>query len=302
MSSPVRLFISSCPEMWRAELALEYSIYKHAEHDVEVYFLRSGDEGWQSNLDFSLTSLAAQAEREDLWNIGHQSQRYFNKEGWSMPYQCFRFAIPELCGYQGRAIHMTADFLVLADLKSLFEMDMQAPMMGPGCRTDFMIIDCERFADLEWWPSISQMKPSGWHIEKHYKKWLLEHQYLKASDHQFESWDGNNYIPNVTKTIHFSNMHTQPWKPFPQYVSYLPHPNPVVTYLFWEHYAEALERLLIGEFKPQTRIDIRQYAELGYTPDNRFELEKVLTAIDSIGNDLIIESRNSIKQIHDILG
>jgi hypothetical protein len=264
MNEPVRIFVTTCREMWRVEKALEYSILKYTRGPVSVTFLRSGDPGWLTNVDAGLSHETVAASRPDLWNVGRSHPLPYSGQGWQTPFSCFRFTIPELCGFEGRAIHMDADFLVTGDLRDVFEAPMSRPVVGPAGRTDFMLIDCAAFRNLDWWPSIAQMRPSGWNIERHYKRWLKEHDFIAPSDPSWESWDGNDFVPGVTKTIHYTNMHTQPWKPFPHFFKYPPHPNPPAACLFWEHYAEALEKEQLGIFIPQARTPGAElYADVG---------------------------------------
>jgi len=284
---PVRIFVTTCPEMWRAEIALEYSIYKYAKSPVSVTFLRSGDPGWRTNVDEGLTPEQSRATRPDLWNVGRAHPRCYSGEGWATPFTCFRFAIPELCGFEGRAIHMDIDFLVLKDLRPVFEHEMKTPLVGPGdCRTDFMVMDCSAFKGLDWWPSMAQMRPSGWQIEKHYKRALQQRGFMSSAPHNWESWDGTDWVWHQRPkgeyfdsaqsqdfgrhdfyAVHFTNMHTQPWKPMPHNFQYPPHPQPVVAYMWWEHYAEALEKIHLGLFRPQTHLPAGlSYADVGQVP------------------------------------
>jgi hypothetical protein len=268
--------------MWRAEIALEYSILKYAKSPVEITFIRSGDPGWRTNVDEGLTAQESKETRPDLWNVGRDHPTLYSPEGWATPFSCMRFTIPELCNFEGRAIHLDVDFLVLRDLRPMFDAEMTTPMMGPAnCRTDCMLIDCAAFKDLEGWPSIEQMRPSGWHIERDYKEALHASGMMSESPQTWESWDGKDYIWHSPReqatdtsegtafeeskffTVHYTNMHTQPWKPVPGMFEYPPHPHPVATYMFWEHYAEAMEKWQLGYWQPQTTIPEAIYDDVG---------------------------------------
>lgn len=257
-SDNMRIFITSCIPMWRAEKALEYSIMKYCTEPYEVVFLRSGEPSilgrdWRTNVDLGIDyNDKAAIKKAGVWNVGRNHPTCYSGQGWATPFSCFRFTIPELCGFTGRAIHMDVDFLVLRDLREVFEFgEMTSPMMGPAnCRTDMMLIDCEAFANKDWWPSIDEMKPSGKHIERDYKRLLATKDYRSSSPVFWESWDGK-CLCEQTYTIHYTNMNTQPWKPLPGMFEYPPHPHKEATYLFWEHYAEALEAEARGEIKLQ---------------------------------------------------
>ena len=144
-----------------------------------------------------------------------------------------------------------------------------------------MLIDCEAF-DNDWWPRLAEMRPSGGHLERTYKRALIEHNFMSQMPLEWECWDGKDYTWNSRVqrdsdvkdgrsfsdvnwfTIHYTNMNTQPWKPLPGMFPYPPHPHKEATYLFWEAYAEALEKTALGLWTPQTKIPTGiAYADIG---------------------------------------
>lgn len=251
----MRIYITTCGPMWRVEKALEYSIIKYCSKPYEIKFLRTGDPGWETNdaLNISYTDTDA-IKRAKCWNVGRSHPRPYSGEGWQTPFSCFRFAIPELCQFKGRAIHMDADFLVLKDLRPIFEMEMSGPVMSPHLRTDFMLIDCSKFQELvmmDLWPTVEQMRPSGKRIEW-YRQILEQNLFIAEGDHRWESWDGKGFNQE-TFAVHYTDMNAQPWRPYPEYFEYPPHPSPHAVSLFWEHYAEALEAEARGEIALQAK-------------------------------------------------
>jgi len=252
----MRIFVTSCKPMWRVEKALEYSIIKYCSAPYQVTFLRSGDSEWKTNVDLGISheDIAA-IKKAKCWNIGRSHPKpYTGGKGWQTPFSCFRFAIPELCGFQGRAIHMDADFVVRRDLRPIFEMELSAAVLSPHRRTDFMLIDCNKFEELKLmglWPSIAEMRVSGKEIQNYIQK-LHTNFYIEDADSEWESWDGRN-LNEKTYTIHYTEMRTQPWKPYPEYFSYPQHPSQEAVCTFWEHYAEALEAEARGEVTLQAQ-------------------------------------------------
>lgn len=251
--------------MRRAEIALEYSIRKYASGPVSITFLRSGDDGWRTNVDEGLTPEESRAHRPDLWNIGRSHDRPCSNEGWYTSFSCFRFAIPELCGFEGTCVHLDVDFLFLGDIYELANVSLTAPMTGPfGCRTDMMVIDCARFRGLDWWPSVQEMRPSGWHLRHHYRELLSQHGFLGDAPEWLESLDGADWSGGTRQNsrghlaLHFTNMSTQPWKPLPQHITYLDHPIAAAAITWWEHYAEALEFSGLGKPAASSRLQPRQ--------------------------------------------
>jgi hypothetical protein len=252
---PLRIFVTTCGPMWRVEKALEYSIKKYCSEPCEVHFLRTGDPGFETNDELGIPHTDVNAiKKAKCWNTGRSHSRPYSGEGWQTPFSSFRFAIPELCNFKGRAIHMDADFLVLKDLRPIFEMKMIAPVMSPHKRTDFMLIDCGKFQELVMmgiWPSLDEMKASG-NVVEQYRNLLKQNLFMGEGDTKWESWDGKN-LDKDTFAIHFTEMNTQPWEPYPEYFKYPPHPSPIAVNLFWQHYAEALEAEARGEISLQAK-------------------------------------------------
>lgn len=255
MTETLRLFITTCQRMWRVEKTLEYTAHKYCTGPLEVIFLRSGDPHWETNVDLNIPHTNQTAIKQaKCWNISRSHPRPYSGEGWQTPFSCFRFAIPELCQFKGRAIHLDADFIILKDLKEIFEMEMTHPVMSPHTRTDFMLIDCSRFEELAalgMWPTIEQMKSSG-EVIKYYWTKLQEHLFIGEAPSSWESWDGKDFTEK-SFTLHYTDMRTQPWKPYPEYFDYPLHPDKKALTLFWEHYAEALEAEARGEITLQAK-------------------------------------------------
>ncbi len=261
MAETLRIFVTTCRPMWRVEKALEYTVHKYCTPPFEVTFLRSGDPEWLTNVDMGIPHQDKEAiKKAGCWNIGRDHPRPYTGEGWATPFTCFRFTIPELCGFEGRAIHMDADFIVQNDLREIFEMEMTHPIMSPHHRTDFMLIDCSRMAEMQMmgmWPSIEEMKVSGDNIEI-YRQKLQSYMFIGDAPGEWESWDGKD-LTEKSYSIHYTEMRTQPWKPYPEYFDYPLYPDKNAGYIFWEEYAEALEAEARGEIvlsaKDQTPSD-----------------------------------------------
>lgn len=214
--------------------------------------MRAGEKGWE-------TSETPQGG--STWNIGRPMDMAWPKRGWGTPFSAFRFAIPEMCGFEGRAIYLDADMLVLGDIAELWEM---TPRAGCGikslsqARTDVSVIDCAWFKDKEWWPSVAQMKPSGARVFEY----ITVLNYHRAVDPTLpDTWndcDGRVYdkSPDDVKLIHYTHvLHGQPYRPYPR-IDY-PKEFPFVrtSYkageLWWQYYREALTEQFGGESADQ---------------------------------------------------
>ena len=122
------------------------------------------------------------------------------------------------------------------DIKELFDFPMGFPVLITQAGFDVILYDCGYFTDEKWWPTIEQMKPSGWQIAD-YARMLAEHGMTGHLPSIWNCCDGIGYDPERTGLVHFTDMRTQPWKPYPEHFDYPPHPRPDMVAL-WEEYYE----------------------------------------------------------------
>lgn len=130
----------------------------------------------------------------------------------------FRFAIPEKCGYTGKAIYLDADMIVLSDLAELFNTDMggKGVLSKPvphikGWDTSVMLLDCEKLKhwDIQRWVKLINAGAIP------YKQTIVggegapNHRDFGDLDSNWNCWD---VCDANTKLIHFTRVGTQPWK------------------------------------------------------------------------------------------
>lgn len=101
----VRVFVGCAPngEDAESQAVLEYTLRKHASVPVDITwmalsrdpkspFYSDGRNGWQT-------------------------------QNWSTPFTSLRFMVPELCGFQGRAVYTDSDTIWMADVAELWSQD-----------------------------------------------------------------------------------------------------------------------------------------------------------------------------------
>jgi hypothetical protein len=228
MDDIIRVFIGSDPHEKRAELALEYSIRKTTKQQVEIVWM-----------DYSRGGLWAE------WDIGREHGKPASGRGWYTDFSNYRFSIPEAAGYQGRALYMDVDFLVLHDLWEIWMMPLNNPVAVPydkGGEPDpsLILFDCSAFKYFDWWPRIEKMKINRWSLRT-YVHLLKQKNLFTPLKSEWYSDDGVNF-GSTTITLHYSNMSIQPWEPYSQSHKYPPHPRTDLALLWWRTYAEALEQ------------------------------------------------------------
>lgn len=261
----VRVFVGSDRSQDLAVDVLEYSIRQHTDLPVRVTSM--------SNLQLP--------EPNDI------------RQGSRTNFSFTRFAIPSLCGYQGRAIYMDADMQVFQDIEQLWNLPFEGdekiqileeipeefqPREGqvgaPKTRkkqSSVMLLDCSR---LNWVP---EDVIAGLDGEYTYDQLLSDICILKPEEIGWRvPWVWNSletYIPNVTALTHYTDMFTQPWAS---------HLNPIGWVwieelkrmladgsLEWRH----LEReVAAGYFRPSLLVELRLNDDLSQPDSSRLEM------------------------------
>lgn len=225
MDKPVRFFIASDPRMGKAERALEASIREHTTGPVEITWMRAGDPGWT----------VGPSNECSTWNIGREGGHPYSRKGWATDFTGFRWAIPELCEFQGRAIYQDVDQLDLGDMRELFEMPMSGAVKAVGSKTCVMLMDCTRFGELAWWPSLIE-------IQQGQSMYGLAGQLRKNGEIDgslSKEWNMPDRWTPTTRVLHFTNMRTQPWKPWPDHFAYPEHRDQRAVQTFWRYHDKA---------------------------------------------------------------
>jgi hypothetical protein len=140
----------------------------------------------------------------------------FDRSDWKTGFSRYRFAIPALAGGAGRAIYNDVDQIYLADPAELFDLDMgdHAWLAIDQRETSVMLLDCEQLAPL-------------WTLED---AWTRKKKYFRAAAMDLwgqldPSWNARDweYDAGKSKLLHYSTLHTQPWRPFPRELRYRKH-------------------------------------------------------------------------------
>lgn len=194
MIEPIRIFVgtSANNEDAEAEMVLEYTLRKNTSHPLDITWMR-------------------QTKDEDSPWGGWQTQR------WSTPFSGFRWAIPEVCGYHGRAIYMDVDQLNLRDIADLFSVDLKNHPLAArrGARFgghEFCVIvfDNERMGDLLM--PTARMKPNP-DIHHRYIGMFSGSDYVLDLDPRWNCHDGDGLAIDNIWHLHYTKMSTQPWRP-----------------------------------------------------------------------------------------
>lgn len=208
MTDPIRVYVGTSPENEPAERVLEHSIRKHSSTPVETHWMRAGEppmwDGWKL-----------------AWPQG------------GTPFSPFRFMVPEAAGFEGFAIYLDVDMMVLGDIAELYAYRRPGRVVSTT-RPDVMVWDCSAFRDVL--PLASDAKESGAAVSAYLPK--IQPRWDKCVPNEWDTCDcmgdGN------AKLVHFTKLNTQPWKPFPaKYGDYHQHKCQEAVDMFWALHAEA---------------------------------------------------------------
>lgn len=183
----MRVFVGTEPKQWLASEVLRYSIAKRTKGAFEFQELKY----LPMKLDLPMYT------------------------GFSI----YRYAIPELCNYQGKAIYLDADVVVVSDLLDLWNLTGKAALarsMHPGeptagRYTSVMLLDCEK---------LTHWKLQEW-VEKINKDHSLYGKTMQALPGGLgtpdfgdlpEAYNHLDHFDATTKIIHYTHVPSQPWK------------------------------------------------------------------------------------------
>ena len=76
----------------------------------------------------------------------------WRREGWGTPFTCFRYAIPELCNFKGRALYTDCDMINFRDIADLWRTDLKGKPFG-------MVWDALQMNNEKW---VNTDQERGW--------------------------------------------------------------------------------------------------------------------------------------------
>lgn len=144
----------------------------------------------------------------------------FDRRRWLTGFTNYRFAVPEFAGRSGRAIYNDVDQIYLVDPAALFDAEMGAHGYLSITPDDasVMLVDCAQMAPL-WNLTRARHRTA---------KALLgdAHAVVGLWGKLAPEWNARDtqYSPGHSRVVHYTVLHTQPWRPFPNDYVYLDNP------------------------------------------------------------------------------
>lgn len=179
---PVEIYLGTEPAQYRANRVFGWSIEKVRDPGREVrIYLMSELEG-------------------------------FDRRGWTTGFTNYRFAIPAYQSGRGRAIYNDEDQIYLTDPGVLFDLDLGrvGHLSISDTESSVMLIDCAKMASV-WTLAEAQHRWKRALLRKASKETGLRGDLdpgWNARDEEFK--------PGESHLLHYTTLHTQPWRPFPE--------------------------------------------------------------------------------------
>ncbi len=221
----IKVFIGSGEASLLERKTLIYSLRKHSQRDLDIYVINGTHNAIELN------------DQEPFLAPLSLRLKYRNVTEFSL----YRYLIPEICGYQGKAIYLDSDMICLTDIGELFDTlingcDFLAKRAAYSrLNTDMwglsvMLIDCEQCKfDLETiFDEIDRGLYSYTEFSGMSPKFLAHHPYKIGEMNPH--WNVFDYWDDQTKLIHYTDLYRQPWK----------YPNHPYGELWFEYFNEAV--------------------------------------------------------------
>lgn len=179
-----------------SQAVLEYTLRKYASEEVEITWM-------QLSRDPN-NAFYCDPEKGEGWKT----------KGWATPFSGFRWAVPNLFNYEGRAIYMDSDFIVRADIAELNKQEMKKGVIciaSGGMRFDCVVWDCRAAMGIV--PGIAQLQADA----NSHSKTI---GFFSDKQHYIQRYSGGNWNtldlqlppslddPSV-KAIHYTTMASQ---------------------------------------------------------------------------------------------
>lgn len=209
MSDKLDVFIGSGEASLIERKVLQYSISRHSGSNVVVHVYN----GTHDTVEYADGRVERLNTPLDI--------KYANVTEFSN----FRWFIPRLCGYQGRAMFIDSDMVCLANLGMFADIDMNGTAMmakadayapkegGTTWGLSMTLFDCAvcRMAPETYFAEIAQGLYTLTDLHQMTGTFLRQHP-LSLTPLPSGWNDFDHYDPSTTQLIHYTGLGTQPWK------------------------------------------------------------------------------------------
>ena len=229
----IKIFIGSGEASILERKTLIYSLRKNTNKDLDIYVFNGTHNSIELNKD------------EPVLAPMNLRIKYKNFTEFSL----YRYLIPQICQYKGKAIYLDSDMICLDDIEELFNTSIESHdflakknaysdpkenLWGPSV----MLINCSTFK-----PNLNQIFDdieNGLYSVMDFTR--FSPLFLKFYPYKIGELDPNwnvfDSYNQQTKLIHYTDLNTQPWK----------YPNHPYGSLWFKYFNEAFKFGYITEY------------------------------------------------------
>jgi lipopolysaccharide biosynthesis glycosyltransferase len=222
----IKVFIGSGEASLLERKVAIYSLRKHTKRDLNIYVFN----GTHNSIELN--------DREPFLAPLPLKLKYQNITEFSL----YRYLIPEICEYRGKAIYIDSDVICLTDIGRLFDTPLNGcDFLAKGdaynnrgeklWALSVMLIDCQKSRfDLEtFYREIAMGLYSDRDLACMSSAFLTHHPYKIGN--LDPNWNVFDRADSDTNLIHYTNLYTQPWK----------YPNHRYGQLWFDYFREAID-------------------------------------------------------------
>ena len=197
MEERVRIFVGCDPNDCDLEqmMVLEYSLRRHASLPIDIEWMRLS------------------RDPASVWFSDSTREQGWRTENWATPFSGFRWAVPARCGYEGRAIYMDADVLVLCDIADLWRTPFSPGKVitGKGRKTSwrFCVSVWDNAAAKPHLPALEQLRNDPGSHDRLMRYFANHAELIQPIHSDYNNIDGEKKPAESIRILHYSDMGTQ---------------------------------------------------------------------------------------------
>lgn len=197
-NKPIKIFVGCDPNNCDLEqmMVLDYSIKKHTSHPYEIVWMQLSK------------------DPENFWYSNPESENSgWDTQNWVTPFSGFRWAIPAYCNYEGRAIYMDADVIILSDISDLWNhpINDDSMVIAKGKplvkRLCVALWDCERAK--KFLPPIEEIRNDPGAHAKLMNLVEAKPDLVTPFNDNYNCLDGEDLPISDIKILHYTDIDTQ---------------------------------------------------------------------------------------------
>lgn len=262
----IKLFVGCAPngEDAESQMVLEYTARKHSSLYVDITWMKINKKdpnspwyGWNTSL-------------------------------WSTPFSGFRWGIPAVCNFQGQAIYMDSDMIILSDLKKLWEQPFEPGkiVMAKGGEQSWRFCVCkwDCYSTKDQIIDLDNLKKDSSSHRKMMNYYSNHKELVQAFDGDWNNLDGENKPIDQIDILHYTDMSTQFHGKYVKQRGIkhwydgdvFDHKRKDLQALFDQYYQEALnDGYTVDQYIPNEEdfIEYTKESQKGYVSSSRFARE-----------------------------